>query len=184
MILLNQLKEDPNMLLKYDALIMECIKSGILEEVTKPESVEVRRTITYHIMLSSGGIKRQQRWELFVMHPAKSNGSSLNDCLYTDYCSSLSQTIMNIILRLQTNREAFVGDIEKAFLNVSVAKEDRDVLRFLWVANVNKESPELCWGLPDLYLVHHLVPSCSMQRSNTTWRDIIKNTAQNLPTLS
>ena len=79
-----------------------------------------------------------------MMHLAKSNGSFLNDCLYTDYCSSLSQTIMNIILRLQTNREAFVGDIEKAFLNVSVAKEDRDVLRFLWVANVNKESPELC----------------------------------------
>lgn len=63
---------------------------------------------------------------------------------------ALSQTIMNIILRLQTNREAFVGDIEKAFLNVSVAKEDRDVLRFLWVADVNKESPELCSGLPDL----------------------------------
>lgn len=57
---------------------------------------------------------------------------------------ALSQTIMNIILRLQTNREAFVGDIEKALLNVSVAKEDRDVLRFLCVADVNKESPELC----------------------------------------
>ena len=55
---------------------------------------------------------------------------------------ALSQTIMNI--RLQTNREAFVGDIEKAFLNVSVANEDRDVLIFLWVADVNKESPELC----------------------------------------
>ena len=50
--LLSQRKEDPNMLLEYDALIKECIKSGILEEVRKPECVEVGRTITYHIMLS------------------------------------------------------------------------------------------------------------------------------------
>lgn len=48
---MESVKSDPHMLLKYDALIMECIKSGILEEVRKPESVEVGRTITYHIML-------------------------------------------------------------------------------------------------------------------------------------
>lgn len=75
------------------------------------------------------------------MHPAKSNGFSLNDCLYTD--PAVYQKITGIILRLQTNREAFIGNIDKAFLNVSVAKEDRVVLRFLWVADVKKESPEL-----------------------------------------
>ena len=39
--------------------------------------------------------------------------------------------IMDIILRFQTHRKALAGDIEKAFLNVSVAEEERDVLRFL-----------------------------------------------------
>lgn len=39
---------------------------------------------------------------------------------------------MDIILRFLTHRKALTGDIEKAFLNVSVAEEDRDVLRFLW----------------------------------------------------
>ena len=39
---------------------------------------------------------------------------------------------MDIILRFLTHRKALAGDIEKAFLNVSVAEEDRDVLRFLW----------------------------------------------------
>ena len=34
-----------------------------------------------------------------------------------------------------------VGDIEKAFLKVSVCSVDRDVLRFLWVDNIHKDSP-------------------------------------------
>lgn len=38
---------------------------------------------------------------------------------------------------------AFLGEIEKAFLNVSVAEKDRDVLRFLWVDDITKENPEI-----------------------------------------
>ncbi|PFX13966.1 hypothetical protein AWC38_SpisGene21920 [Stylophora pistillata] len=47
------------------------------------------------------------------------------------------------VLRFRTNREAFIGDIEKAFPNVSVAENDRDVLRFLCVEDVKKKSPEV-----------------------------------------
>ena len=38
---------------------------------------------------------------------------------------------------------ALARDIEKAFLMVSVTKGDQDVLRFLWVDDVLKESPEV-----------------------------------------
>lgn len=52
--------------------------------------------------------------------------------------------IMDIILRFRAHREALAGDIEnEAFLNVSVAEEDRDVLRYLWFDDVKKEYPEI-----------------------------------------
>ena len=35
------------------------------------------------------------------------------------------------------------ADIEKTFLNIEIDPEHRDFLRFLWVDDVNKESPEI-----------------------------------------
>lgn len=72
---------------------------------------------------------------------AKSNGPSLNDCLYTG--PKFDQKIMDILLRFRTHRVALTGDIEKAFLMVSIADKDRDVLRFLWIDDVTKDQPEI-----------------------------------------
>ena len=139
--LLNRLKEEPNVLLEYDAVIKEQIENGIVERVCEPEPREVGRV---HYLPHHAVIRRdKETTKLRIVYDAscKSNGTSLNDCLYTG--PTLSQEIMNIILRFRTHRMAFAGDIEKAFLNVSVAEEDRDVLRFLWVDDVTKESPEV-----------------------------------------
>ena len=36
-----------------------------------------------------------------------------------------------------------MADIEKAFLMISVAEEDRDVLRFLWLEDIKNELPKI-----------------------------------------
>ena len=63
------------------------------------------------------------------------NGIYLNDCLHTG--PSLNPLLFEILVRLRENRVALVGDIEKAFLNISVDESDRDCLRFLWVDDVS-----------------------------------------------
>ena len=72
---------------------------------------------------------------------AKSEGPSLNDCLC--FGPSLAENIVDILLRFRFHPTALVGDIEKAFLMIAIAKEDRDVLRFLWVDDITKDDPKI-----------------------------------------
>ena len=60
-----------------------------------------------------------------------SESPSLNDCLNS------SPPVLNeltfILLRFRQHRYAVTTDIEKAFLNVNLHPDDRDVTRFLWL---------------------------------------------------
>ena len=55
----------------------------------------------------------------------------------------LGQNIMDILLRFCVQKVALSADIEKAFLMVSMAEEDRDVLRFLWVRDIHSHIPKV-----------------------------------------
>ena len=72
---------------------------------------------------------------------AKSTGPSLNDCLYVGL--AFGQSIMDILLRFRLQKVALVADIEKAFFMITVDKEDRDVLRFLWIEDMKCETPRM-----------------------------------------
>ena len=41
------------------------------------------------------------------------------------------------------HKVALAADIEKAFLMVSIAEKDRDVLRFLWIDDITKDEPKI-----------------------------------------
>ena len=61
---------------------------------------------------------------------AKANESRLNDCLYPG--PSLTATLFGVLLRFRIHNIAFVGDIEKAFLQIGLHPSHRDFVRFLW----------------------------------------------------
>ena len=68
-------------------------------------------------------------------------GPSLNECLHAGL--SLFPLLVDIMLRFRVFRVALVEDLEKAFLNVSVLLDDRNVLRFLWLSDVHSDSTEI-----------------------------------------
>ena len=139
--LLKRLRQDPEKLRQYDAVIKDQLRQGVVEVVSEPAKWKGER-LHY---LPHHGVSRQgkQTTKLRVVYDgsAKTNGPSLNKCLHTG--PNFGQHILQILLRFRIHRVAFVGDIEKAFLMVSVVDHDRDVLRFLWVTDIDKADPQI-----------------------------------------
>ncbi|GFW10954.1 integrase catalytic domain-containing protein [Trichonephila clavipes] len=54
---------------------------------------------------------------------------SLNDCLF--HGVNLNPNILDLLISFRSNKIAVLADVEKAFLQISLAPKDRDVVRFL-----------------------------------------------------
>ena len=48
------------------------------------------------------------------------------------------EDLAGLLMRLRTKQVAIVADIEKAYLQVGLLPQDRDVTRFLWVKNLKE----------------------------------------------
>ena len=139
--LLKRLNQDPEVIKEYDSVIKEWLKNGIVEVVGKPADGEVRKTnyLPHHAVIRRD--KATTKLRVVYDASARSNGGALNDCLYT--VPPLAENVFDILLRFRASRIALTGDLEKAFLMVSIAEEDRDVIRFLWVDDIKKTNPEI-----------------------------------------
>ena len=140
--LLRRLRQNPTILQKYDSTIRHQIEQGIVEVVEDPQSNVTGRVhyLPHHAVIRRD--KETTKLRIVYDASARSNGPSLNDCLYTG--PKFDQRIMDILLRFRTHRVALTADIEKAFLMVSMSEGDRDVLRFLWFDDLTKEPPGVC----------------------------------------
>ena len=137
--LLRRLREQPQVLQEYSSIIKGQLERGIVEEVREPEA-PVKGTVHYlphHAVVRSD--KQTTKVRIVYDASARSTGCSLNDCLHVGM--KFDQRILDILLRFRTNPVALAADIEKAFLMVSIAEEDRDALRFLWVNNAVDDPP-------------------------------------------
>ena len=139
--LLRHIRQDPVTLQEYDSVIQNHTKQGIVQPVEDLESKEVVKVhyLPHHAVIRQD--KETTKLRDVYDASAKSDGPSVNNCLYTG--PKFDQCIMDILLRFCTHRIALTADIKKAFLVVSIAKKDRDVLWFLWIDDVTKEQPEV-----------------------------------------
>ena len=134
-----RLRKEPEVLQEYNKVMMDQLDRGIIEPVEDCGEVGRTHYIPHHPVIRRD--KETTKLRVVYDASARSTGPSLNDCLQVG--PPMNHMILDIILRFRTFPVALSGDLEKAFLMVSVAKEDRDVLRFLWTDDVNTDEPTL-----------------------------------------
>ena len=128
--LLSRLRNDPGELKEYHAAIQEQLNAGIVERVEEDGAGEVGEL--HYLAHHTVGREDKQTTKVGVVYDAsarKNGGPSLIGCLYSD--PKLSETIADVLVRFRCHKTALVGDLQKAFLMISVAEDDRDALRFL-----------------------------------------------------
>ena len=119
-------------------------KKGVIERVESLSETGKVGNIHY---LPHQPVKRQDALttKLRVVFNASSKGNlslpSLNECVYVG--PSMVPAIVDILLRFRSFKVGLAADIEKAFLNIGVKKEQRDLMRFLWVNDLKGEEPEI-----------------------------------------
>ena len=138
--LIKRLKQDPHIRCEYDNIIRDQIQQGIVEIVEyQRNTINKLHYLPHHCVIRED--KTTTKLRIAYDASAKTNGSSFNDCLYAG--PSFDQKIADILIRFRSYPVALVADIEKAFLMISIAEEDRDVLRFLWFESIGSELPRV-----------------------------------------
>ena len=113
---------------KYQEIISEQEKLGVIERVadTTGDAVGGVHYIPHHGVFKDGSDKLR-----IVYDGSSSLGEiSLNDCLSRG--PSLTNELIEMLMRFRTPDVVLTGDIAKAFLQIEVAEADRNYLRFLW----------------------------------------------------
>ena len=138
--LLKKLNRDPKLFKMYDDVIQKQIQDGIVERVDPSKPVEGEYYAPHRHVLK----ETAETSKLRVVNDcsAREKGSpSLNECLETG--PPLQNLLWDILVANRFKPVALTGDIKQAFLQVRIREEDRDLLRFHWVNNIESQEVEL-----------------------------------------
>ncbi|GBN30439.1 hypothetical protein AVEN_268590-1, partial [Araneus ventricosus] len=133
--LVRRFKENPDLNLQYRETLHDYEKNGIIEKVPNPEN-PINKPVFY---MPHQPVFRDESstTKMRIVFDASSSHSlqhlSLNDCLWPGL--NLNSNIFDILINFRLNKFAFISDIEKAFLQLTLAEKDRDAVRFLWTEN-------------------------------------------------
>ena len=138
---MKKLKQTPDILKKYDDVISQQVKDGIVEKVSALEPASKVHYLPHRAVIRENAETTKLRVVYDASCKDRKTGVSLNSCLHVG--PSLTPMIFDVLLRFRANQVTLVGDIAAAFLNIEIHPEDRDCLRFLWIDDINSPDPEI-----------------------------------------
>ncbi|GBN35777.1 hypothetical protein AVEN_79529-1 [Araneus ventricosus] len=151
-------------------IFLEWLHEGIIEEVPVNEINLSGNYLPHRSVLNESSSTPIR--PVFDASARMKGHPSLNESLHSD--SHLNEQISDILLRFREKKIGVTADIRKAFLQISICKEDRDFLRFLCWKNKDCQEhkvfrhPRVVFGvrsspfLLKAVLKYHLAKNCDV----------------------
>ena len=115
---------------EYGGIIEEQLRAGIIEEAPQIPSGERVFYMPHKPIVKQSAVTTKVRMVFGASAKPQSLTCSINDCMFTG--PPLQQLLWDMMVRVRMSTSLLLGDIEKAFLQIGVKKEDRDAVRFLF----------------------------------------------------
>ncbi|XP_069138142.1 uncharacterized protein [Argopecten irradians] len=138
---INRLSKDPVMLKHYASIIYVQEQRGFVEKVENDQITSGKVHYIPHHPVKKDSSTTPIRIVYDCSCQQSKDKPSLNDCLRND--PPLLNDITSILLKFRRKKFAVSAGIEKAFLQIELEEEDRDVTRFYWLKDPSDPSSDL-----------------------------------------
>ncbi|GFV01122.1 integrase catalytic domain-containing protein [Trichonephila clavipes] len=125
-----KMQKDKVLYSEYCKVLKNYLDVGIIEKVTNP-FIPTNNPVFYlphQVIIKNESLTTKLRL-VFDASAHEEKQLSLNDCLF--HGVNLNPNILDLLISFRSNKIAVLADVEKAFLQISLAPKDRDVVRFL-----------------------------------------------------
>ncbi|KAK7592957.1 hypothetical protein V9T40_007709 [Parthenolecanium corni] len=132
-----QLRTTPELLIAYDGIIRNQLETDVAEVVnTRAKTKPGRVHYLPHRGIIRIGKSTPIRMVVDASAKSRKHAKSLNDNIMKG--GNWVTELPGVLLRFRKHGVAVTSDIFKAFHQIMIAPEDRDVVRFLWLRDINK----------------------------------------------
>ena len=124
---------------QYDAIIKEQLVEGIVEPAEE-QFVGREFYIPHKPVIRESAESTKLRIVYDASARAYDKAPSLNDCLHAD--PPLQNQLWSVMVRARFHPVLTTGDMKQAFLQVRIRMQDRDAMRFHWIADLETRRVE------------------------------------------
>lgn len=128
---IKRLGSKPELLDKYNNVIQDQLKKGVIEPVDESMKDGKVHYIPHHAVVTPQKTTTKLRVVYDASSKCRPEFKSLNECL--DRGPVMLHDLCGLLMRFRLHKVAITADIEKAFLQVGLQPSERNVTRFLWL---------------------------------------------------